>query len=225
MNTVDLIWTAVSFLLTILVLSYVFLGDNPLFRVATYAFIGVAAGYVVLVTFTQVIWPKFFLAILLPGLSPVDKMLLVVPGILSLLLLTKLSPRMARLGNLSIAFLVGAGAAAIIGGAVLGTLLPQGIAAASQFSPQAGAGSRPLILLDAFIALAGTIATLFYFYFSARPGLDQVPQRSRTTEIAAQVGQVFIAITLGSVFAGVYASAVTALIERLLSIFTIFFTR
>jgi hypothetical protein len=31
----------------------------------------------------------------------------------------------------------------------------------------------------------------------------------------AKIGQVFIAITLGALFAGVYATAITALIERL----------
>ena len=220
MNPVDLVWTIVGFLLTVLVLSYVFLGDNPLFRIATYAFIGVAAGYAVLVTFTQVIWPKFFVAALLPGLSATDKVLLLVPGVLSLLLLTKLSPRMARVGNISMAFLVGTGAAVVIGGAVLGTILPQGSAAANQFDLGAGAGSPALIFLDALVALVGTIGALFYFYYSARPGLSQVPERSRPIEIAAQIGQVFIAITLGAVFAGVYSSALTALIERLLSIFT-----
>ena len=222
MNAVDLIWTIVGFLLTILVLSYVFLGDNPLFRIATYAFIGVAAGYAVLVSFTQVIWPKLILAIWLPALPAASRLLLVVPVVLSLLLLAKLFPRAAWLGNFSMAFLVGAGAAAIIGGAVLGTLLPQGIAAANQFDLKTGAGSPFVLFLDAIITLIGTLGTLFYFYFSARPGADGVPQRSRPVELAAQVGQVFIAITLGAVFAGVYASALTALIERLLSIFSIF---
>jgi hypothetical protein len=174
------------------------------------------------VTFTQVVWPKFFVAIMTPDLSAMDKALLLVPVALSLLLFTKFFPRAAHFGNISMAFLVGAGAAAVIGGAVLGTLLPQGSAAVNHFNVRSGAGLPVLIFLDALVALVGTIATLFFFYYGARPGLGQVPERGRPIEIAAQVGQVFIAITLGAVFAGVYASAVTALIERLLSIFRIF---
>ena len=40
----DYIWTLVGFFLTLLVFSYLF-GDNPLFRIVTYLFIGVSAGY------------------------------------------------------------------------------------------------------------------------------------------------------------------------------------
>jgi hypothetical protein len=228
MNVADLIWTIVGFLLTVLVLSYIFVGDNPLFRLATYAFIGVAAGYVALITFNQVIWPKFFLALLLPETPALDKLLLVVPLGLSILLLAKLFPKLARAGNFSMAFLVGVGAAVIIGGAVMGTLLPQGIAAASQFNFRSVSGGTGPVLLNvllALVTLAGTIATLFYFYFSAHHKPNQLPERNRPIELAAQVGQVFIAITLGAVFAGVYASALTALIERMLSIFSIFITR
>ncbi len=225
MNVADLIWSIVGFLLTVLVLSYIFLGDNPLFRLATYAFIGVAAGYTVLVTFTQVIWPKFVLALLMPGLAPLDKVLLVVPFGLSLLLIFKMFPKLARIGNVSMAFLVGVGAAAILGGAVLGTLLPQGIAAANMFNLRTGVGQPGLLFLDALVALVGTVATLMFFYFGARHRPNQLPERTRTVELAAQVGQVFIAITLGAVFAGVYSSALTALIERLISIFSLFLTR
>ncbi|HEX9012551.1 MAG TPA: hypothetical protein VF813_03510 [Anaerolineaceae bacterium] len=240
MNAADLIWTIVGFLLTVSVLSYLFLGDNPLFRTATYAFIGVAAGYAALAAFTQVIWPRFFLAMLLPGLSPTQKLLMGVPLALSLLLLTKLIPRLARVGNISMAFLVGVGAAAVIGGAVLGTLIPQGAAAAGQFNVRAAPGSPGFLLLDALVALVGTIATLFYFYYGTRPRpgvpagsgdsgesgeISEISQRSRPVELAAQIGQVFLAITLGAVFAGVFSSALAALIERLLAIFSIFLPR
>jgi hypothetical protein len=220
MNVADLIWSIVGFLLTVLVLSYIFLGDNPLFRLATYAFIGVAAGYIVLVTFTQVFWPKFIVTLTRPDVAQVDKLLMVVPFILSLLLVARLFPKLARAGNISMAFLVGVAAAAIVGGTVTGTLLPQGIAAADMFNLRAGRGQPGLLLLDALVALVGTVATLFFFYFGARHRPNQLPERGQAIELAAQVGQVFIAITLGAVFAGVYASALTALIGRLLSIFS-----
>ncbi|HEX9013119.1 MAG TPA: hypothetical protein VF813_06375, partial [Anaerolineaceae bacterium] len=160
-----------------------------------------------------------------------------VPLALSLLLLTKLIPRLARVGNISMAFLVGVGAAAVIGGAVLGTLIPQGAAAAGQFNVRAAPGSPGFLLLDALVALVGTIATLFYFYYGTRPlpgspagsgdtgESGEVSQRSRPVELAAQIGQVFLAITLGAVFAGVFSSALAALIERLLAIFSIFLPR
>ena len=62
--------------------------------------------------------------------------------------------------------------------------------------------------------LVGTISTLVYFHFSTRPTAGG-PQRSRLVIWLGGIGQVFIAITLGVLFAGVFAAAMTALIERL----------
>ena len=44
---------------------------------------------------------------------------------------------------------------------------------------------------------------------------EQAPSRPLFVETLAQVGQLFLAVTLGSLFAGVFSAAITALIERL----------
>ena len=62
--------------------------------------------------------------------------------------------------------------------------------------------------------LLGTITTLVYFHFGAKSTPDG-PQRSRLVIVLGWIGQVFIAITLGVLFAGVFAASMTALIERL----------
>ncbi len=216
MPLANLIWTALSFIFTLLVLSYVFLGDNPLFRVATYIFVGVAAGYTFLVSFNQVIWPRLIFPLINASASPLEKALLGAPLLLGLLLLTKLFPRLASLGNISMAYLVGVGAAVAIGGAVLGTLFPQGSAAVNAFDLHASQGRSPsLVLIEAVVLLVGTAATLMYFYFGARsltPG--QQPQRPQVVDTTAQIGKYFIAITFGSLFAGVYIASISALVER-----------
>ena len=51
----DLIVGVVAFLFTLMIFSYL-IGDNPLFRVAVYIFVGVSAGYVAAVAFRQVIF-------------------------------------------------------------------------------------------------------------------------------------------------------------------------
>ncbi len=53
----DLISGVLSFLFTLLIFSYL-LGDNPLFRIAVYIFVGVSSGYVAAVVWWQVIWPR-----------------------------------------------------------------------------------------------------------------------------------------------------------------------
>lgn len=62
--------------------------------------------------------------------------------------------------------------------------------------------------------LLGTITSLVYFHFGAKATPDG-PKRSRLVTILGAIGQVFIAITLGVLFAGVLAASMTALIERL----------
>ena len=63
--------------------------------------------------------------------------------------------------------------------------------------------------------LGGTVFTLASFHFSAGRAVDGVPKRNRIIEGIAWVGRIFIAITFGVLFAGVYMSALTAMIERL----------
>jgi hypothetical protein len=63
--------------------------------------------------------------------------------------------------------------------------------------------------------LGGTVFTLASFHFSAGRAADGTPKRHPIIEGIAWVGRLFIAITLGVLFAGVYVSALTAMIERL----------
>jgi hypothetical protein len=68
--------------------------------------------------------------------------------------------------------------------------------------------------------LAGTVSTLAYFQFNVRsraavPEQDENTRRAPALEVLALVGQAFIGITLGAMFAGVYTAAITALVERI----------
>jgi len=104
------------------------------------------------------------------------------------------------------AFMVGVGAAVAVGGAVTGTLFPQTLAAINIFETQ---------VFEGIVMLIGTISTLIYFQFRARRGDDGQYRRNPIINIIAIIGKVFIAITFGVLFAGVYSAALTAFIERL----------
>src|SRR5512146_498240 len=113
----------VGLLLTLVILLYLFFGDNALFRLVTYIFVGVVAGYVTVLVLFNVLLPRLG-NLLFSG----NLVFMAVAGVLILLgilLLFKLSPRLSRLGSLPMAILVGVGAAVAIGGAVLGTLFGQ----------------------------------------------------------------------------------------------------
>ena len=214
--SVDLITGIVSFLLTLMILSYL-IGDNPAFRVAVYIFIGVSAGYAAAVTWWQVLFPRVIVPLLNGGLT--ERVLALVALILGILLLMKLSPRTARLGSLSVAYLVGVGAAVAVGGAVMGTLFPQ-VQASMGVLDMSNAGQYLGERLSfGILMLIGTVTTLVYFHFGAK-STPAGPRRSRLVMILGWVGQIFIAITLGALFAGVLTAALVALIERMDFIWT-----
>jgi hypothetical protein len=212
----DLIWTLVGLVLTLLVFSYLF-GDNFLFRIATYIFVGVSAGYVAVIVIYQVLWPRLILP-MLTG-SVIERLFLAIPLIMAALLLTKISPQLAPLGKLPMAYLVGVGAAVAIGGAVFGTLLGQISGAARPFTPDA-AGGAPRFL-EGLLVLVGTAGTLAYFQFTSSARAIQPERRPVVVEGLSLVGQVFIGITLGAIFAGVYAATLTALMDRLQYVLTV----
>lgn len=217
MQTADLIWTIVGFVLTLLVLSYV-IGDNPLFKLVSYLFVGIASGAVAVVVIYEVIWPKLILPILQ------GDYLTFIPLLLSLLLIAKIFPRFSFLGNFSMAYLVGAGAAVAVGGAVMGTLVSQTGALIAPFNLSQAASSGDLLsqILEGGFILVGTLATLFYFQFTARVQANQSIRRPRFIEITGKIGQAFIAITFGALLAGVFGSAIAALVERLAFLLTAF---
>ena len=206
---IELISGAIGFLLTLLIFSYL-IGDNPLFRSAVYIFIGVSSGYAAVVVWHNVLMPKLFRP--LASADPNQLVFLVIPLVLSVSLLAKLSPRISWLGSFAMALLVGVGAATALSGAVVGTLLPQSRAAMNAF-----ASPTFLALIEGVVMLAGTVLTLIYFQFSAKRAADGSVKRNVVIEILAWGGRVFIAITFGVLFAGVYMAALTAMLERLSS--------
>lgn len=211
----ELISGLVAFLLTLFVLSYL-IGDQVLFRAAIYIFIGASAGYVAAVAWHQVLAP-YLLRPLLFG-SANEKILTLIPLTLVVLLLMKAIPPLSKLGTPSVALMVGVGAAVAVGGAVTGTIFPQVLAAINALD-LAGASERGssagLQFFEGGLMLIGTISTLIYFQFTAKRGDDGKYHRNPLTKILALIGSVFIAITFGVLFAGVYSAALTALIERL----------
>ena len=206
----ELIGSLVAFLMTVMILSYV-IGDNPIFRLAVNLFVGVAAGFVAAVAWWQVLVPRLLIPLLLG--SPSSRAFLAVPLVLIGLLLMKAWPPLSRLGSPPLGLLIGVGSAVAIGGALQGTLIPQLTATVDAFDIVRAASLGQLA--NAAFVLLGLIATLVYFQFSASARKDGSLGRPRLIGWIATVGTVFIAVTLGVLFAGVYSAALTALIERL----------
>ncbi len=218
----------VAAVLTVMVLSYL-IGDNPLFRLATHAFVGVAAGYAGALALRNVLLPGLVTPLASAGFSAltnVHLMLTVIaPWVLVGLLVFKLSASTARLGSISVAFLVGVGAAAVVGGAITGTLIPQSAAAMTSFNPglvtpQTGETGLER-MLNVGIMLLGTLSVLFYFRFaSGKAGATEGDRglASAAGKLATVVGRIFIAVTFAVMYAGAIATSIIVLAERVQSI-------
>lgn len=220
----DLLGMFFAALLTIMVLSYI-IGDNVLFRTATYLFVGVASGYAGSIAYQNVIRPALIDPVIQNGPANIFRPdaipIFLIPWLLTVVLLLKVSPRLARYGSFPIALLVGVGAAVIVGGGITGTLIPQSYAAADVLSQESifpSAGEEPFVwlenLIGALILLLATISTLIYFRFAARREITGQAQRSRITAVLAYIGRIFIAITFGVMYAGTLTASMLILTQR-----------
>ncbi len=220
----DNIGAVLGFVLTIMALSYI-IGDNVLFRLAVHIFIGVASGYAAILILYNVLWfqvlvPVFQVFKSGQSLDLGVYVISVVPAvILGVWMLTKASPRLARWGTPVLAFLTGVGAATVIGGAVLGTIFPQVAASVNLLNIHSAPSSMNNLVgwfINGVIILVGLALTLIYFQFGRRRQAEGEPvQRPVIMEYVATVGQGFIVVTMGVLFAGVYIAALTALIDRI----------
>ncbi|MFV1949109.1 MAG: hypothetical protein ACC633_04145 [Anaerolineales bacterium] len=212
-NLTEFIGLAVGFLLTILIFSYL-MGDNPFFRLAIHVFIGVSAAYVAIITINNVLIPRLIMP-LING-SQGERLLSIILLVPSLFLFFKVT-RLRRAGNWSVAILVGIGAAAAIGGAITGTLFPQILGTINSVDPSAYTvtTSRWDQAINGLIIVIGTISTLLYFHFGTQDIPGQSDERLPFIESISKIGKVFLAITFGALYAGVYLSALAALVERL----------
>lgn len=226
-NGLELIGTILAALLTIMVLSYL-IGDNPLFKFATYVFTGVTAGYAGSIAWHNILKPSLVDPLIAGGVSGVldgsifsgaQGRLIVGAWLLILMLLLKLSPSTSRWGSLPIVIMVGVGAGVVVGGGITGTLIPQTASAVdslnpSVISPQTGETGIERIA-NVGIMLAGTICTLLYFQFTAKRSPTGVGSRPQILSYLAIIGRVFITITFGTMYAGALSATLVVLSERM----------
>ncbi len=197
-----------GFVLTLMVYSYL-IRDNFLYRLAVYVFVGMAAGYVSIVTFESVLTPWLESTV---GSGEVGAAVLgFIPFILVLLLLFKSSSRIARFGNLGIAFIIGVGAAVAVVGALLGTLVPF----ARLTAGEASGTEEATDILNALVILVGVVTSLLYFQYLSRRTPQGEIGRGRTMSALTTLGQGFIVITLGAIYAAAILTSLTIFSERI----------
>jgi len=194
-------------ILTLLVYSYL-IADTPLYRAAVYIFAGLTAGFITVVT-----WQSF-LSPWLADLQNVENTPELVVDAIPIVLVAALAFRPVKvlraftspLRRIVLAFLIGAGAAIAVVGAVTGTLIP--------FAIQTGRSAGDGILMGT-LTLVGVISVLGYFQYSARRRDDGITVQNPLVRGVRAVGAVVLAITFGSLYAAAIATSLEVFSERI----------
>jgi hypothetical protein len=204
----------IAAILTLMVFSYIF-GDNALFKLATHIFVGVAVGYAIIIIWHQVFLPTVTAGNLITALPAL---------ILCLFLILKIPAgqgnTFSALGNITLAFVLGIGAALALGGALFGTLIPQvaamtGISLNPNHYPNTQQEVGLVIWLNNIIIVLGTIGTFFYFTFTVRSKGFFGGLREGFVRFWAGMGRLMIIFTLGALFANTVSARVALLISRI----------
>jgi hypothetical protein len=202
--------------LTLCIFSFLY-KDNPFYRFAEHLFVGVSAGYYIILNFWTVIVPNLWEplqrsfanaageagpgSLFLPRLGDY-RILMVVPGLLGLLLFSRFFGRIGWLSRWALAVIIGVYAGIRTTGAaqadfvaqVQGTLKPLWIA------------GDPGGSLSAIVFTAGVITSLLFFFYSRehKGGLG----------LASKLGIFFLMVSFGAGYGYTVMSRISLLIGR-----------
>lgn len=191
-----------GFILTLMVFSYL-LGDNFLYRLAVYVFVGMSAGYVAIVTYNSILSPWLHETVFSGNLGQI--IIGFIPLVLGGLLLLKGAGRLGWLAGLTLAILIGVGSAISLVGAVSGTLIPLTL------NPT----REGLTLPNFLISVIAVVCSLFYFMYLAKTAPNGQPRRSLPVAAMATVGEAVIAVTFGTLYAAAIVSSLAVFSDRI----------
>ncbi len=201
MNPAQLLGWGAALFFTLGLLSYVFLGNQPLFRLSVALFVGSAAGYLAAAVLREFLIPSVRAAMAGEGSGW-------LPFFLGLLLLFY-ATRWRGPARLALGLMLGVAAATLLAGALLGTLFPQIQATWREWA--AGASTlSPLQGMLVWFLLLAALSALHLGRTQGWPTLVRLPFRGLQL-----VGSLVITITLAVLLARVYQSALFALVDRL----------
>lgn len=173
-----------------------FVGGRPVMRVAQYLLAGLATGYLVVIALREVLVPDLLVPLLA---DPVGRPLLwLALALVSLLVGARWLPTSAV--AIPVALLVASTAAFALGGAVVGTVLPQ---LGASLLPVA---ATPGGLLNGLISLVVTVLVLFGFLHGMR--------RGRFGVVAASTGRWLLIGGVGGWLGFLIVSRLAVFVDR-----------
>jgi hypothetical protein len=193
-------WVAVG--LSLLIYSFLY-KDNPFFKLAEHIFVGVSIGYLLTITYYQVMVNKLYLPMMQQG-----KWWLVIPAFLGMLMLSRFIPPIAWLSRISFAFLLGISSGLAIPRQISSFILQQ---VQGTIKPLISVGDSgvtfTLVNLNSLLILIGVASVLFYFFFSI--------EHTGPVRRVARIGIYFLMISFGAAFGYTVMARMSLLIGRL----------
>ncbi|TMB57940.1 MAG: hypothetical protein E6J47_01175 [Chloroflexi bacterium] len=186
-------WVAV--LLTVGVWSYA-VGERTIFRLLQLLLAGLATGYLALLAIHHVLLPR----LLVPLVTDAPNHPLLFPAVALVAVMAGAAWLPRRVVAPVAALLVAGVAAFALGGAIVGTLLPQ--MAAALIDPATGGSG----VIDGFVALAITILVLLAFLHGS--------PRGRFVQRGAGIGRWLLIGGIGAWFGFLLVSRLSLLVDR-----------
>jgi len=218
------IWIWIAAALTLCIYSFLY-KDNPFYKFAEHLLVGVSAGYFFVIYFWNLIVPNLLTPVkngfvtLFTGGGFTGDLAALVPGILGLIILTRLIPKIAWMSRWGIGFYFGAFQGIAITGYMQAFILAQiygtfvtaanpvfSLTLFGNFFGDPG-WARFVLATSGPLMIVGVICTLTYFFFST--------EHKGVVGGVARVGIVFLMIGFGASFGYTVMARVSLLIGRL----------
>lgn len=194
MNPIDLIGVWVGVFITLMVLSFLY-KENPFFRVAEYAFIGLASGYALAASL------RLFVNQALNPILVYGDLTFIVPVLLGALFYAQFSKKYSMLYRIPLSLSIGYGLGIIIWSVF-----------ATYFVKQVAASIVPLFTgnalttFDNVVLVVGTVLSLSYFILHR--------EQKGVWGGLTKIGKYFILAALGAVFGSTVLGRMAIIIQR-----------
>src|SRR6185295_12222843 len=194
------IW--IGALLTLFIFSFLY-KDNPFYKFAEHLFVGVSAGYYIILNYWTVIVPNLIQPLGRAFAAQLGdyRIWLLIPGILGLLLFTRFFGKIGWLSRWSLAVIIG-----VYAGIKTTGFAQSDFVAQVQASLQPVWTGDPVTSLNALIFTVGLITSLLFFFFSR--------EHTGALGVVSRLGVYFLMIGFGAGYGYTVMSRVSLLIGR-----------
>ena len=177
--------------------------DNPVYKFCEHLFVGISAGYYVVLTMISSVYPNMIQP-LFTNFTHERNFLLVIPLLLGIMLFSRFFPRGDWLSRWPIAFILGVYPALRITGFAQGDLVEQVHGTILPLWAHGDVGTT----INNWLLVGGLVTTLIFFFFSK--------EHKGALGGSARVGIYFLMISFGASYGYTVMARVSLLIGRVM---------